>query len=148
MEGIAYNRRSILEQFDTTPTQDSHNAVESGGVKLVTDDLGNRITTTSTQMGLPPTWSNPGVYNVGDLVVNPLDNKIYASKVNQVDQEWSNENWEETAILNNLESLILVQDSQPTTPTNKIWISESEQGSVLLPTMDDLNSIITPNYDA
>lgn len=212
MEGMAYNKRSILERFDETPTTGSKNAVESGGVKTVTDGLQGQITTLETQIGqafyfkgsttyanLPASgntvndtyyvtdndkkcwytwngsawiqssmnqtdydgailqlkmdmaqvWANPGSYNAGDYVINPNDNKLYVAKTQLINQAWDASNWDQVTVTGGLSDMILVQDSQPTSAANKIWLSEQNVGEgIQVPTMDDIYDIVADEYDS
>ena len=54
MEGLSYNKKSILEKLDETPTADSTNAVTSGGVKSYVDQadgvLSGRISDATVQI--------------------------------------------------------------------------------------------------
>ncbi len=55
MDGISYNKKSILEKYDTEPTADSKNAVTSEGIKQYVDAtdgvLNGKIETLNDQIG-------------------------------------------------------------------------------------------------
>lgn len=57
MEGISYNKKSILEIHDTSPTANSTNTVTSGGVKTYVDNadavLRGEISQVSSQISSP-----------------------------------------------------------------------------------------------
>lgn len=91
MEGLSYNKKSILEKTDTTPTANSTNNVTSGGVKTYVDaadavlqgeitNLENRLTNPFTYKGSVAATSNlPGSGNtVNDVYFVEAENCLYA----------------------------------------------------------------------
>ena len=47
-----------------------------------------------------------------------------------------------------LNDLVLIQDEQPVSSSNKIWISDDPGDSVEVPTMEDVHNIVESEYDS
>lgn len=91
MEGLSYNKKSILEKTDTTPTANSTNNVTSGGVKTYVDaadavlqgeitNLENRLTNPFTYKGSVAAVGNlPSSGNtLNDVYFVEAENCLYA----------------------------------------------------------------------
>ena len=210
MDGVSYNKKSILERLDKTPTANSTNGVTSGGTKSYVDAadgvLSGRIDNIATQITNPftfkgtvatvsnlpstaqlndtyyvtaenclytyngttwaqssmdetaylqafatlrnnmaPDYSNTATYDVGQYCVH--DNALYVCKVQITAAEaWNSAHWEAVDFASAIDDIILVQDTQPTTAANKIWLPETTPAGNTVPEISDLENIVADEY--
>ena len=210
MDGISYNKKSILERLDTIPTENSTNSVTSGGVKSYVDgiagELSGEIENISHQLvdpftfkgvvantssfpanpslndtyyvtsahclytyngsswaqssmsetdylqalatlrnNIAPDYSNASTYSVGQYCV--YNNALYVCKTPITSAEsWTPGHWEAVNFASSIDDIVLVQNAQPTTPSNKIWIPETISEGNRIPEISDLENIIAQEY--
>lgn len=95
-------------------------------------------------------FSTAKTYDIGDYCLYGADGKLYVctTAITTTGAVWDATKWQEFNFADAMSDIVMVDDTQPTSIANKIWVDTSTPDTVEVLTVEDASEIVAPEFDS
>ena len=93
-----------------------------------------------------PTYTKGNNYEIGDYVIYNTVLYKCKQKVTNAPEQLNQSTWSKVYLIDDITNLIKVQDTQPTSQLNKLWLTSTPDQGVTLATYQDFVHMIAEEY--